>query len=76
MTKPLNKSTSVGQTREPRTVVVGAMVSNAERDAVEQFAAKRGSTLRVIADALAVHVSTTGFLDDEDASTRPHERTA
>jgi len=52
------------------------MVSNAERDAVEQFAAKRGSTLRVIADALAVHVSTTGFLGDEDASTRPHERTA
>ena len=60
----------------PGPLVVGAMVSNAERDAVEQFAAKRGSPLRVIADALAVHVSTTGFLGDEDASTRPHERTA
>jgi hypothetical protein len=75
MTKPLNESTSVGRSRGPRTVVVGAMVSNAVPDAVEQFAAKRGWTLRVIADALAVHVSTKGFLDDEDASTPPHERT-
>jgi hypothetical protein len=75
MSEPLNESRYGGRTREPRTVVVGAMVSNAERDAVEQFAAKRGWTLRVIADALAVHVSTKGFLDDEDASTAPHQRT-
>jgi hypothetical protein len=51
------------------------MVSNAERDAVEQFAAKRGWTPRVIADALAVHVSTKGFLDDEDVSTPTREDT-
>jgi hypothetical protein len=75
MSRPKNESACAGRLREPWTVVAGAMVSNGERDAVEQFADKRGWTLQVIADALAVHVSTTGFLDDEDACTPPHERT-
>jgi hypothetical protein len=54
-----------------------ARVPIAIADAIRELAARRGvPTQRVIADALAVHVSAKGFLDDEDASTPPHERTA